>query len=103
MATFDPLRRKRKMNNFDFAFGMGVNWVDMDRGLMYMIQDYKEQLADPTIPLEKKPKKIKIMKTDGVTYVGEAEPEIIRERMKDPDPDPNYAPETAEERRRSMK
>lgn len=103
MATFDPLRRKRKLNNFDFALGMGVNWIDMDRGLMYMIQEYKEKMDDPTIPKEKKPTKIRIMKTDGETYVGAAEPEIIKERMKDPEPDPRYTEETLAERRRSMK
>ena len=103
MATFEPLRRKRKLNNFDFALGMGTNWIDMDHGLMYMIQEYKEKMDDPTIPADKKPKKIRIMKTDGETYIGEAEPEIIRERMKDPEPDPRYTAETPEEHRRSMK
>ena len=102
MAVFEPLRRKRKLNNFDFAFGMGMNWVDLDRGLMYMIQEYKEKLNDPSIPQDKKPKKIRIFKTDGKTFVGEADPELIRERMKDPEPDPRYSEETLEEKRRSM-
>ena len=102
MATFEPLRRKRKANNFKFALGMGVNWIDMDRGLMYMIQEYKEKMDNPTIPKDKKPQKIRICKMDGVTFVGEVEPELIEERMKDPEPDPKYADETLAERRRSM-
>lgn len=103
MATFEPLRKKRKANNFKFALGMGTNWIDMDRGLMYMIQEYKEKMNDPNIPTDKKPKKIRICKLDGKTFVGEAEPEIIEERMKDPEPDPRYTAETPEEHRRSMR
>lgn len=103
MAMFEPLRRKRQSNNFKFALGMGMNWIDIDRGLIYMIQEYREKMDDPNIPKDKKPKKIRIFKLDGETYVGEAEPEIIEERMKDPEPDPRYAEETPAERRRSMR
>ena len=91
MSGYIPPRRKRKANNFKFAMGMGVNWIDLDTGYIYMIQNYKEQLDDPKIPPEKKPKKIQIMASDGITEIGWAEPEIVEERMKDPMPDPKYA------------
>jgi len=89
--NYTPPRRKHKVNNFKFALGMGVNWVDLDTGYLYMIQEYAEQMNDPSIPDSRKPTKIRIMKTDGVTEVGWATPESVEEKMKDPEPDPKYA------------
>lgn len=88
---YTPPRRKRKLNNFKFAMGMGVNWADMDAGKLYMLQTYVEQMNDPTIPPDKKPKKIQVMSLDGKTSLGWVEPEIVEERMQDPEPDPKYA------------
>ena len=102
-SMFTPQRQKHKANNFKFAMGMGINWADLDRGCMYMIQEYYEKMNDPTIPPDKKPKKIRIMSLDGLTELGSAEPEIIEERMKDPEPDPECTPETLAERRQSMR
>lgn len=90
MAKNEPPRRKHKLNNFKFAMGLGTNWADLDNQRIYMIQEYVEQLNDPTIPPDKKPKKIRITKMDGVTEVGWVEPEIVEMRMKDPEPDPKY-------------
>lgn len=100
---YTPIRKKRKANNFKFALGMGLNWVDMDKKCIYMIQEYAEKLRDPSIPLDKKPKKIRVMSMDEKTQLDFLEPEIIEERMKDPEPDARYSEETAEERRRSMR
>ena len=100
---YEVPRKKRQLNNFKFALGMGLNWCDIDRGLMYMIQEYKEKMDNPEIPTSQKPKKIRIVKMSDGTEVEALEPEIIEERMKDPDIDPRYAPETPEEFRRSFK
>ena len=99
---YTPPRQKHRANNFKFAYGMGVNWVDLDNQQIYLIQEYKEKMDDPTIPKDKKPKKIRIVAMDGVTELGAVEPEIAEERMKDPEPDPKYTSETLEEFRRSM-
>ena len=99
---YTPPRQKHEVNNFKFALGMGMNWVDLDKNCMYMIQEYSEKLNDPTIPESQKPKKIRIMNLDGTVELGAVEPEIIEERMKDPDADPKYAPETPAEHRRNM-
>lgn len=89
--TNNPFKKKTRADNFKFALGMGTNWADLNNGYMYMIQEYAEKMNDPKIPKEQKPTKIRIMKLDGVTYVGEATPIEVRERMKDPIPDPKYA------------
>lgn len=90
MAYIVP-RRKMPADNFKLALGMGQNWVDLDKGRIYMIQEYKEQLDDPSIPNSDKPTKIRVFAMDGVTYIESVAPEIVQERMKDPDPDPKYA------------
>ena len=81
------LRKKHELRNYDFCYGMGVNWVDMDRGKMYHIQEYKEAIEHGEIP-----KGIRVTKWDDpeqktIEYVGEF---TLRERMKDPEPDPRY-------------
>lgn len=103
MSRYIPPRKKRKANNFKFALGIGVNWVDIDKQRIYMIQEYYEKMNDPTIPPDKKPTKIRVMAMDGKTQLDYVEPEIVEERMKDPEPDKRYSPETPEEFRRSMK
>ena len=90
MAVYEPFRRKRPADNFKLALGMGTNWVDLDKGRIYMIQEYKEKLDDPSIPKDKKPTKIKVTAMDGETIIEEVSPEIVEERMKDPEPDPKY-------------
>ena len=89
--AYTPPRRKHKADNFELALGMGVNWVDLDAQRMYMIQEYKEALDNPEIPKDKKPTKIKIMAMDGETLLGDISPEALKEKMKDPEPDPKYA------------
>lgn len=92
MATSDMLvRRRRPVNNYKLAYGMGVNWVDLDKKRIYMIQEYKEKMDDPSIPKDQKPKKIRVMDLDGKTEIGWEIPEVVEERMKDPEPDPKYA------------
>lgn len=98
-----PPRQKRKQNNFKFAMGMGTNWADLDRGLMYMIQEYKEAQDDPMIPKNQKPAKIRVCRISDGSLVEMVAPEIVEERMKDPEPDPKYAPETDEEIRRNLR
>ena len=82
----EPLRKKREMKNFDFCYGMGVNWIDMDTGKMYHIQEYRE-----AIDRGEKPEGIKVSSwgkpDDILEVVGEY---TVRERMKDPEPDPRY-------------
>lgn len=98
-----PPRRKRQMNNYKFAMGMGVNYYDMDTGYVYMIQEYKEKMDDPNIPLKDKPKKIRVMNSQMTILLDEVAPEILEEQMKDPEPDPKYAPETEEEIRKELR
>lgn len=89
---------KRKMSNFQFALGMGTNWVDTDTGRLYHIQEYKEKLD-----AGEKNLKIRVTDMDGVSNEKWELPEVAAEKMKDPEPDPKYAPETAAERRREMR
>ncbi len=89
--SYTPQRRKRKADNFKFALGMGTNWADLDKGVMYMIQEYKEKLDDPTIPADKKPTKIRVCDINNTSITLDwVAPEVIQERMKDPEPDPKY-------------
>lgn len=82
----EPLRKKHELKNFDFCYGMKANWVDMDKGLMYHIQEYKE-----AIDRGEAPKGIRVTKwgnpADTIEWVDEF---IVRERMKDQEPDPKY-------------
>ena len=83
-------RKEKKMNNFRFALGYGMNWVDMDTGILYHIQDYKEALDDPKIPKDQKPTKIKMSKVSDGTVIGWEDPIIVAKKMQDPPPDPRY-------------
>ena len=82
----DLPRKKHELRNYDFCYGMGVNWVDLNTGKMYHIQEYKE-----AIERGEKPEGIKVSYTckpdDIIEVVGEY---TLRERMKDPEPDPRY-------------
>ena len=81
----EKLRKKHELKNYDFCYGMGVNWYDMASGKFYHIQEYRE-----AIDKGEKPKGIR------VTYPGKEETleivdeYILRQRMKDPEPDPRY-------------
>ena len=79
------IRRKHPMRNYDFCYGMGANWIDVDTGKMYHIQEYRE-----AIERGEQPKGIRVTKGDSdevLEWVGEY---TLRERMKDPEPDPRY-------------
>lgn len=84
--TVDPIRKKHELKNYDFCYGMKANWVDMDTGKMYHIQEYRE-----AIDRGEHPKGIRVTKwgneNETLEYVGEY---TVRERMKDPEPDPKY-------------
>lgn len=82
--------RKRKLDNFKMAVGLGSNWVDMDTGITYMIQEYVEALHDPKISKDKKPTKIRMVETKTGKNIGYADEWTVREKMKDPEPDPRY-------------
>ncbi len=82
--------KKRKLDNFKFAVGIGVNWVDMDTGIMYMIQEYSEMLHDPKIPKDQKPTKIRMIKYMTDEEVGWADEDEVARKMRDPEPDPRY-------------
>jgi len=82
--------KRRKLDNFKLAVGMGVNWVDMDTGIMYMIQEYSDALHDPKIPKDKKPTKIRMVKYATGEDLGYVDEVVVEEKMKDPEPDPRY-------------
>ena len=80
----------RKMQNFKLAVSLGSNWVDMDTGTTYMIQEYAEALHDPALPKDQKPTKIRMVDTKTGKDKGWADEWIVAEKMKDPEPDPRY-------------
>jgi len=82
--------KRRKMDNFKLAVGMGVNWIDMDSGIMYMIQEYSDALHDPKIPEDKKPTKIRMVRYWDGKDLGWADETLVEQKMKDPEPDPRY-------------
>ena len=69
---------------------MEVNWVDMDSGIMYMIQEYAEKLHDRRIPADQKPTKIRTERYKTGEDLGYVDAAIVEQRMKDPEPDPRY-------------
>lgn len=80
----------RKLDNFKFALGTGSNWVDLDAGVMYHIQEYYEAMHDPKIPADKKPKAIHMTDIKTGADLGWADEWLVAEKMKDPEPDPRY-------------
>ena len=79
-------RKKHELNNYDFCYGMKVNWVDMNTGKLYYIQEYAE-----AVERGEKPKGIKVAYTNDTDHILEVlDPVVVRERMKDPEPDPRY-------------
>ena len=82
--------RKRKLNNFKFAFGTGSNWVDLDSGIMYMIQEYSELVHDPKVPKDQKPTRIRMVDYKSGETIGWADEFTVSQKMKDPEPDPRY-------------
>ena len=102
-----PVPKKQKnVDNFKFALGMGYNWVDLDKNILYYIEEYKE-----AIEKGEKPKGIRMgslteteIGPDGKTRpkdLGYADPDKVAEQMKDPEPDSRYLPETPREHRRN--
>ena len=82
--------KRRKLDNFKFALGTGSNWIDLDNGITYMIQEYYDVLHDPKIPKDKKPTKIRMVNTLTGKDIGWADEWEVAEKMKDPEPDPRY-------------
>jgi len=85
MTTITRMHKKHELRNYDFCYGMGVNWIDLNNGKMYHIQKYRE-----AIDRGEKPKGIEVTYTNSDKVIEIADPEIVRERMKDPEPDPKY-------------
>lgn len=80
----------RKLENFKTAMGMGANWIDQDKNVMYHIQEYYEAMHNPAIPADKKPKKIRMTNPKTGEEIGWAEDWLVAQKMKDPEPDPRY-------------
>ena len=89
-------KKKKKVDNYKFALGMGVNWADLDNGVLYHIQDYKE-----AIDRGEHPKGIKMTRLSNGAELGYADEYTVEKRMQDPAPDPRYAAETPAEHRRN--
>ena len=80
----------RKLDNFKTALGMMSNWVDMDTGIMYHIQEYAEAKHNPRIPPDEKPTKIRMTSYKTGEELGWVDENLIADKMKDPEPDPRY-------------
>ena len=93
-------KKKKPMDNYKVAFGFGVDWADMDRGILYHIREYRDALRDPKV--NPKPTKIRMTRLSDGTEIGWEDEYIVSERMRDPKPDPRYEPETPKEHRRSF-
>ena len=79
-------RKKHEMRNYDFCYGAGVNFYDMEKGQMYHIQEYRE-----AIDRGEKPKGVRVTRGGDINQTIEwVDPYILSERMKDPEPDPRY-------------
>lgn len=81
------LRKKTPMENFKFCVGSACNYVDMETGKMYHIQEYAEEIRKG-----KDPDKIKVTYWDNANgpaleYVT---PEQMKDIMADKEPDPRY-------------
>lgn len=95
-----PTPKKRKpMDYFKMAMGLGTNWIDLDSGIIYMIQEYKEALDNPEV--NPKPTKIRMVRAGTGEEIGWADEYTVAEKMKDPKEDPRYAPETPREHRKN--
>ena len=81
---YEPPRKKHKIDHYDFCFGGGMNWYDLNTCKLYMIQEYKE-----ACDRGEQPTTIRVTGIDGKT-IGEITPSELRELMKDPEPDPRY-------------
>ena len=80
----------RRLENFKTAMGMGADWIDLDKGIRYHIQEYYDALHDPTIAPDKKPTKIRMTNYKTGEDLGSADEWLVAEKMKDPEPDPRY-------------
>ena len=82
--------KRRKLDNFKTAFGMGADWVDQDSGIMYHIRAYYDAMHNPKIPANKKPTKIRMTKYKTGEELGWVDDWLVAEKMRDPEPDPRY-------------
>ncbi len=80
----------RKMSNFKLAMGTGSNWIDLDSGVMYMLQEYSELIHDTKVPKDQKPTRIRMVNYKTGETIGWADEDAVAELMKDPEPDPRY-------------
>lgn len=80
----------RKQDNFRMAMSMHCNWADLDTGIMYHIQEYKEALDNPKISADKKPTKIRMTRISDGKELGWEDAYIVEQKMKDPPVDPRY-------------
>ena len=78
-------RRKRPMNNYDWCFGQGANWYDLNTGKTYMLQEYKEAIARG-----EHPEGIRVAGNPLTVTLGYVSPEKLKQIMEDPPPDPRY-------------
>lgn len=93
---YESPRRKTPLQNYDFCYGMGANYVDTEPPCTtYFIQEYKEAIESGI-----KPPGIRWVNVNGEE--GYITPYQLKEKMKDPEPDPKYAPETPAEHRRNL-
>ena len=82
----ETTRKKHELRNYDFCYGCGANWVDMEKGLFYHIQEYREACDKG-----EHPKGIRVSKWSNLDETIEVvDPVILQERMRDPEPDPRY-------------
>ena len=89
---------KKDMKNFEFALGLGMNWVDLSKGRLFHVQEYKEALDRGEHPAG-----IRVTNIAGDEELGVWSEIRCQDEMRDPDIDPKYAPETLKEHRESMK
>ena len=79
-------RKKHEMRNYDVCYGAGVNFYDLEKGVMYHIQEYKEANEKG-----EHPKGIRVTRGGDINQTIEwVQPEVLQDRMADPDPDPRY-------------
>ena len=80
----------RKLQNFKTALGLMSDWIEMDTGIRYHIQEYAEALHNPRIPKDEKPTKIRMTHYKTGEEAGWIDENLVAEKMKDPEPDPRY-------------
>ena len=90
------LRKKHELRNYDFCYGMACNYLDMKTGVLYHIQEYREK-----IDAGETPEGIRMTNAKQDKELGYIKDYVLRELMKDIEPDPRYMDETPEEHRKN--